>query len=223
MPRNALHKAGIAAALSMGLGACAGDRAHVVHVCVPEQRMTVFEHGRPIARYPVSTSKFGVGDVPGSNCTPLGKMAVAQKIGAGVPLGMKFKSRQPTGEIVAVNAPGRDPIVTRILWLRGLEANNARAFERMIYIHGTPEEARIGTPASYGCIRMRSRDVAELFDTLGKGARVIVSNAPAPTAPTGQQRATQQAAETANVPDAVVAQTREGSPTPVRTAVSVRD
>jgi len=223
MPCNSLHKAGIAAALSIGLGACAGDRAHVVHVCVPEQRMTVFEHGRPIARYPVSTSKFGVGDVPGSNRTPLGKMAVAQKIGAGAPLGMKFKSRQPTGEIVAVNAPGRDPIVTRILWLRGLEARNARAFERMIYIHGTPEEARIGTPASYGCIRMRSKDVAELFDTLGKGAQVIVSNTPAPTAPAEQQRAPQRTAENTNVPGAVVAQTREGSPTPVRTAVSIRD
>jgi lipoprotein-anchoring transpeptidase ErfK/SrfK len=218
MPRNALRKAGIAAALSMGLGACAGDRAHIVHVSVPEQRMTVFEHGRAIARYPVSTSKFGVGDVPGSNCTPLGKMAVAQKIGVGAPLGMKFKSRQPTGEIVAVNAPGRDPIVTRILWLRGLEARNSRAFERMIYIHGTPEEARIGTPASYGCIRMRSSDITELFDTLGKGARVIVSNAPAPTAP-----ATQQTAETATVPGVVVSQAREGSPTPVRTAASIRD
>lgn len=218
MSGHALHKAGIVTALSMGLGACAGDRTHVVHVCVPEQRMTVFEHGRAIARYPVSTSKFGVGDLPGSNCTPLGKMAVAQKIGAGAPLGMKFKSRQPTGEIVAVNAPGRDPIVTRILWLRGLEARNARAFERMIYIHGTPEEARIGTPASYGCIRMRSSDIAELFDTLGKGARVIVSNAPASTTP-----GTQQTAGAANAPGAVVAQAREDSPTPVRTAVSIRD
>jgi hypothetical protein len=182
--------------------------------------MTVFEHGRPIARYAVSTSKFGLGDIPGSNCTPLGKMAVAQKIGAGAPLGMKFKSRQPTGEIVAVNAPGRDPIVTRILWLRGLEARNARAFERMIYIHGTPEEARIGTPASYGCIRMRSSDIRELFDTLGKGARVVVSNAPAPTVPATPS---QQTAETPNVPSAVVARAREGSPTPVHTAVSIRD
>lgn len=180
--------------------------------------MTVFEHGRAIARYPVSTSKFGLGDVPGSNCTPLGKMAVAQKIGAGAPLGMKFKSRQPTGEIVAVNAPGRDPIVTRILWLRGLEAGNAHAFERMIYIHGTPEEARMGTPASYGCIRMRSRDIAQLFDTLGKGARVVVSNAPAPVAPTGQELAAN-----ATVPDGAAGPTREELPTPVRTAVSIRD
>jgi lipoprotein-anchoring transpeptidase ErfK/SrfK len=164
--------------LSLLLGACAGDRAHVVRVSVPAQRMTVFEHGKPIASYPVSTSKFGLGDMPGSNCTPLGKMAVAQKIGRGAPLGMKFKSRQPTGEIVPVNAPGRDPIVTRILWLRGLEKRNANAFDRMIYIHGTPEESRLGTPASFGCIRMRSRDIAELYDTVGRGAQVIVTNAP---------------------------------------------
>ena len=174
MRQHPLLGAGLATALSLGLGACAGDRAHVVHVCVPEQRMTVFEHGRAIARYPVSTSKFGLGDVPGSNCTPLGKMAVAQKIGAGAPLGMKFKSRQPTGEIVAVNAPGRDPIVTRILWLRGLEAGNANAFERMIYIHGTPEEYRLGTPASYGCIRMGMKDVVDLYNRVGEGAEVRV-------------------------------------------------
>ena len=218
MPRYPLPGAGFAVVLSLGLGACAGDRAHVVHVCVPEQRMTVFERGRAIASYPVSTSKFGLGDVPGSNCTPLGKMAVAQKIGAGAPLGMKFKSRQPTGEIVAVNAPGRDPIVTRILWLRGLEAGNAHAFERMIYIHGTPEEARMGTPASYGCIRMRSRDVAQLFDTLGKGARVIVSNAPAPVPAAGQELTAN-----ATAPDGADGRTRADSPAPVRTAVLLRD
>ena len=218
MHRKPLRGAGLAAALSLGLGACAGDRAHVVHVCVPEQRMTVFEHGRAIARYPVSTSKFGLGDVPGSNCTPLGKMAVAQKIGAGAPLGMKFKSRQPTGEIVAVNAPGRDPIVTRILWLRGLEGCNANAFERMIYIHGTPEEARMGTPASYGCIRMRSKDITQLFDTLGKGARVIVSNTPAPV-----PQAAQELAANSSVPGEAAGQDRVDSPMPVRTAVSIRD
>jgi hypothetical protein len=218
MRQHPLLGAGLATALSLGLGACAGDRAHVVHVCVPEQRMTVFEHGRAIARYPVSTSKFGLGDVPGSNCTPLGKMAVAQKIGAGAPLGMKFKSRQPTGEIVAVNAPGRDPIVTRILWLRGLEAGNANAFERMIYIHGTPEESRMGTPASYGCIRMRSKDVAQLFDTLGKGACVIVSNSPAPAPKAGAALA-----KNSTVPAEVDGQTRADSPAPVRTAVLARE
>jgi lipoprotein-anchoring transpeptidase ErfK/SrfK len=91
---------------------------------------------------------------------------------------MKFKSREPTGEVVPVNAPGRDPIVTRILWLRGLEYRNRNAFDRMIYIHGTPEEAKIGEPSSYGCIRMRSKDVVALYKLIGVGARVDILNRP---------------------------------------------
>ena len=137
--------------------------------------MLLFEHGVEVARYDVSTSKFGLGDRPGSYATPLGTMQVAQKIGAGQPSGMKFKSRRPTGEIVRPNAPGRDPIVTRILWLRGTESQNRRAYGRGIYIHGTAEEYTIGTPASYGCIRMRSRDVISLFNKVEVGARVEVT------------------------------------------------
>jgi hypothetical protein len=79
-----------------------------------------------------------------------------------------------------VNAPGRDPIVTRILWLRGLERSNANAFERMIYIHGTPEESRLGAPASYGCVRMASSDIIRLYRTVGEGARVIIQTDPLP-------------------------------------------
>ncbi len=153
---------------------------HTVKISIPEQRMLLLEHGRPIAAYSVSTSKFGLGDLPGSNSTPLGHLEVAKKIGSGAPMGMKFKSRKPTGEVVAVNAPGRDPIVTRILWLRGLDACNRMAFDRMIYIHGTPEECKIGEPASFGCVRMRSRDVVELFDAVGVGARVEIMNEPLP-------------------------------------------
>jgi lipoprotein-anchoring transpeptidase ErfK/SrfK len=93
---------------------------------------------------------------------------------------MKFKDRRPTGEVVAVDAPGRDPIVTRILWLKGLEAGNHHAYDRTIYIHGTPEERKIGSPASYGCVRMRSRDVVQLFDTVGVGASVDITTAPLP-------------------------------------------
>jgi len=162
--------------LTLWLGACAKEKdlTHVVRISVPQQRLAVYDLGHEVARYTISTSKFGVGDVPGSNCTPLGALEVAQKIGTGAPLGMKFKSRCPTGEIVKVNAPGRDPVVTRILWLRGLEPQNANAFNRMIYIHGTPEECRLGTPSSFGCIRMRSKDVVTLYDQLGKGARVEI-------------------------------------------------
>ena len=91
---------------------------------------------------------------------------------------MKFKSRVPTGEIVPVNAPGRDPIVTRILWLSGLDPGNRNTYSRYIYIHGTPEEYKLGTAASYGCIRMSSRDVAWLYDEVGVGAKVEIYREP---------------------------------------------
>lgn len=146
-------------------------------VSVPDQTLALIDDGVVIVRFPVSTSKFGLGDGSGSYATPLGTMAIASKIGANAPLGTVFKSRRPTGEILRPNAPGRDPIVTRILWLRGLEKRNARAFARSIYIHGTPEERLIGRPASYGCIRMRSRDVAQLFAAVGVGTKIEVANA----------------------------------------------
>jgi lipoprotein-anchoring transpeptidase ErfK/SrfK len=145
-------------------------------VSVPDQTLALIDDGVVVARFPVSTSKFGLGDGSGSYATPLGTMAIASKIGASAPLGTVFKSRRPTGEILRPNAPGRDPIVTRILWLRGLEKQNARAFARNIYIHGTPEERLIGRPASYGCIRMRSRDVAQLFAAVGVGTKIEVAN-----------------------------------------------
>lgn len=147
-------------------------------VSVPDQRLALIENGVPVAQFPVSTSKYGVGDRTGSYATPLGTMEIAAKIGQNAPLGSVFKSRVPTGEILSPNAPGRDPIVTRILWLRGLEACNAQAYERGIYIHGTPVENLIGRPASYGCIRMRSRDVIRLFEAIPVGTKIDVVNAP---------------------------------------------
>ena len=156
-------------------GCATKDRIHTVRVSVPEQKMVVYKRGVEIARYDVSTSKFGLGDRRGSNCTPLGQMEIARKIGGGQRLGMKFKHRRPTGEVVRPNTPGRDPIVTRILWLRGLEERNRNTYRRTIYIHGTAEEWKIGTPASYGCIRMRSRDVVHLYQTIGEGAKVEVT------------------------------------------------
>jgi len=168
----------LAAAVCVLTSCAQKDRIHTVRVSVADQKMVVFQKEQPIAVYGVSTSKFGLGDGPGSNCTPLGRMEIAKKIGSGAPMGMKFKDRRPTGEIVPVDAPGRDPIVTRILRLRGLEAQNRSAFNRTIYIHGTPEERKIGSPASYGCIRMRSRDVVQLFDTVGYGAVVEVVPGP---------------------------------------------
>jgi lipoprotein-anchoring transpeptidase ErfK/SrfK len=148
--------------------------APAVIVSIADQKLALVENGEPVAQFSVSTSKFGVGDRPGSYATPLGVLEIASKIGANAPLGTVFKSRAATGEILRPNARGRDPIVTRILWLRGLERSNARAYDRAIYIHGTPVERLIGRPASYGCIRMRSRDVAHLFNEVNVGTRIAV-------------------------------------------------
>ena len=150
------------------------DHDHYVIISIPDQSMDVYTKGKWTARYQVSTSKYGEGDDPGSSLTPLGHLAIAQKVGDGAPSGEVFKSRHPTGEILAPDTPGRDPIVSRILWLRGLEHHNQYAYQRYIYIHGTPEERNIGNPASYGCIRMRSSDVITLYNTVGKGARVDI-------------------------------------------------
>ena len=148
----------------------------MIIVSVPDQRLAVVENGACIAQYPVSTSKFGVGDRPRSYATPLGMLQVAAKVGGNAPVGSVFRGQRRTGEVLRPNAPGRDPIVTRILHLRGLEAQNARAFGRGIYIHGTAEENRIGRPASYGCIRKRSRDVERVYDAVPVGTRVEIVN-----------------------------------------------
>ena len=165
--------------LALLLASCAApDTRHQIVVSTREQKLALIDHGNVLAIYPVSTSKFGLGDWRGSRFTPLGKLQIAEKIGANAPPGTVFKDRLRTGEIVAPDSPGRDPIVTRILWLRGLEAQNANAFTRDIYIHGTPEERRIGTAASYGCVRMRSSDIIQLYDIVGTGAAVTIVNAP---------------------------------------------
>jgi len=166
-------------AVSICLTSCVSpDTRHQVIISVPQQRLALLDNGALLATYPVSTSKFTLGDVPGSRGTPLGELEIAQKIGGAAPSGAVFKDRRRTGEILPPDAPGRDPIVTRILWLRGREARNANAYGRHIYIHGTPEERTIGRPASYGCVRMRSRDVIQLYDIVGWGARVTIVNEP---------------------------------------------
>ena len=168
----------LAAAVLLVLAGCAGDTHHYILISTADQKMVVFRDHREIAIYPVSTSKFGLGDSPGSNATPLGLLCVKKKIGDNVPSGGVFKSRQFTGEVLRPNAPGRDPIVTRIIWLQGLEDRNRHAYGRFIYIHGTPEEWKLGQPASYGCIRMKSSDVISLYDTIGRGAKVRITTKP---------------------------------------------
>ncbi len=143
-------------------------------ISVRDQKLTLVQEDHSRITYPISTSKFGLGDRSRSYATPTGELAVAAKIGAGARPGTVFHGRVSTGEIVKIDAPGRDAIVTRILALRGLQDTNKQAFSRGIYIHGTPEERNIGRPTSYGCIRMRSRDVIALFDAVKVGARVQI-------------------------------------------------
>lgn len=158
---------------SLVLSARAEGPSRVI-VSVREQKLMLMENGESLATYPVSTSKFGLGDNWGRMTTPLGFLQVARKIGDHAPVGAVFRNRRFTGEIIKPNAPGRDPVITRIIWLRGLQASNAHAFSRCIYIHGTPEEKTIGRPASYGCIRMRSRDVTDLYAKVPLGAIVEI-------------------------------------------------
>jgi lipoprotein-anchoring transpeptidase ErfK/SrfK len=144
-------------------------------VSVSDQVLALVDRGKLIARYSISTSKFGTGDSAASYRTPLGTLFVSAKIGDRLPSGAVIKNRIPTGETVAVDAPGRDPIVSRVIWLRGMEAQNQKARDRFIYIHGTPEERRIGKPASFGCIRMRSRDIIDLYGRVYIGTHVLIT------------------------------------------------
>jgi hypothetical protein len=144
-------------------------------VSTAEQRMYYVQDGVRKATFSVSTSKFGIGDMPKSFKTPLGTLEVSRKVGQGAATGTVFKALRPTGEVLRPNTPGRDPIVTRVLCLNGIEFPTRNAAKRGIYIHGTPEESKIGRPASYGCIRMRSRDIVRLFDSVPVGAKVMIT------------------------------------------------
>src|SRR5881296_1670814 len=151
------------------------DTSSEIIISVRDQKLMLVQNGGKVVTYPVSTSMFGLGDSWGRMTTPLGYFAVEQKIGDNAAVGAVFHNRRLTGEILAPDAPGRDPVITRIIWLRGLEAQNAHAFSRCIYIHGTPQEKTIGRPASYGCVRMKSSDVAALYDRVPPGALVQIT------------------------------------------------
>jgi lipoprotein-anchoring transpeptidase ErfK/SrfK len=147
-------------------------------ISVRDQKLAVVVNGKIYRTYRISTSRYGEGDYFGSWRTPLGHLQVATKIGGAAPPGAVFRRRQPTGEILPPNAPGRDPIVSRIIWLRGTQEENKRAYQRCIYIHGTPQEEFLGRKASYGCIRMRSADVIEVFNWVGIGTEVAIVQDP---------------------------------------------
>ena len=159
-----------------------GDR--FILVDVTRQRLYLLgEEPQSLASYPVSTSKYGVGSRGGSNKTPLGTHRIRHKYGDGARLGTVFVARQSTGRIAKIYEDRTDVIedliTTRILWLEGLEpgrnrGRNVDSFRRYIYIHGTPEEGLVGTPASQGCIRMRNKDVIDLFEKVDEGTLVEI-------------------------------------------------
>jgi L,D-transpeptidase YbiS len=134
-----------------------------IEISVEKQRLTLRSGRKKLAEYPVSTSRFGLGSKEGSFKTPTGRFRVAEKIGEGMPIGTVFKSRRPVKPTKKLLREA-DLIMTRILWLDGVERRNANTHARYVYIHGTNHEESIGRAASEGCVRMNNADVAELFD-----------------------------------------------------------
>ena len=154
-----------------------------IRIVLSRQRLELLEDDRVVAEYPVSTSIHGPGEEEGSERTPRGRHEIARKIGARAPRRAVFLGRRPTGEVCTPELfrkePDRDWILSRILWLRGLEKGRNKGGrvdtkKRYIYIHGTPEESRIGRPASHGCVRMKNDDVIELFDRVDAGTLVEI-------------------------------------------------
>ena len=156
-----------------------------IKVSISTQILELFDDlGRLLRRYPVSTALNGAGEEQGSNCTPRGRHIIRARIGAGQPLNKVFVRRRPTGEIytpqLGVQHPGRDWILTRILWLSGCEPGYNRlgscdTMRRYIYIHGTPDERQMGVPVSHGCVSMRNADLLELFELVSVGTMVHIS------------------------------------------------
>ena len=144
-----------------------------IHVSIENQQLTLKDNEQPIRIYPVSTSQFGIGTEEGSLKTPTGRFRVAEKIGSDMPHGTVFVGRVPLQADEALPAT-EDQITSRILWLDGLEEQNANTRERFVYIHGTKHEDKVGTPASHGCVRMRNEDVIELFEMVDEGTPVVI-------------------------------------------------
>ena len=160
-----------------------GDVPDYLDVCIASQQLTVFTAGNKMQSYPVSTAKNGAGELRGSECTPRGWHKIRAKIGADHPFQAVFVGRRATGEIYSAELgkryPQRDWILTRILWLGGLEPGKNRYGEvdsawRYIYIHGCPDELMTGIPGSHGCIRMNNADMLDLFNRVQAGIKVYI-------------------------------------------------
>lgn len=146
-----------------------------IEVSIGQQLLRLYDGHRIVKEWPCSTSIFGIGFTEGSNKTPLGSFTIKEKHGAGAESGTIFKSRQPVGHWAPGMETKSDLVLTRILWLHGLEPRNANTFNRYIYIHGTNDEASIGRPASHGCIRLRNRDVITLYDLVPLGTPMWIA------------------------------------------------
>ena len=156
-----------------------------IEIDLQKQQLRLLDNaGKPVKTYAVSTAKNGAGEKNGSFCTPRGKHIVRAKIGTGQPLNAVFVRRRPTGEVwtpeLGAQHPQRDWMLTRILWLSGCEPGRNRLREvdtmrRYIYIHGAPDSAQMGKPGSIGCVRMRNRDIVELFDLISPYTAVEIS------------------------------------------------
>jgi L,D-transpeptidase YbiS len=154
-----------------------------LHIGLDSQCLALLRGDEKLAEYPVSTALNGAGEIIASECTPRGWHAIRALIGGGLPEGSVLVGRRPSGETwseeLAARYPDRDWILSRILWLTGMEIGRNRlgqvdSMQRYIYIHGTPDCEPVGTPASHGCIRMRNKDVIELFDRVRVGMRVDI-------------------------------------------------
>ena len=146
-----------------------------LHVSLQRQELEVRDGPDSIQRFPISTSKFGIGYEEGSFKTPLGRFRICEKIGDGEPPYTIFRGRVPDGRWDPGTETDDDLVLTRILRLDGLEADNANTYDRFIYIHATNQEDRIGNPASHGCVRMRTNDILELFDMTPLNCILIIS------------------------------------------------
>ena len=154
-----------------------------LHISTQNQQLEIRINSKITKSYPISTAKNGSGEIKGSECTPSGWHCVRAKIGSLQPLNSVFVGRRPTGEIynieLAENHPKRDWILTRILWLDGLESGKNRyrdvhTASRYIYIHGCPDNLINGKPESHGCIRMKNADILDLFDRIPVGTKVFI-------------------------------------------------
>lgn len=159
---------------------CAAFATKNIVVSIAQQSLTLLHNNQVLKTYTISTSGTGIGDVPDSNCTPLGKHRIHAKIGSQEPLGMIFKGGVATGrsaKIYTTHVPKslqEDLITTRVMQLQGLEEQNKHSYSRGIWIHGTPYEGDIGTPCSHGCVRMRNKDIVELFELVDNNTIVNI-------------------------------------------------